>query len=173
MKNSKWHFFLLLVTVLLLQFSIFNHVGIGGFANPYIYLIFLLLLPIDVNGIFLLLSAFGLGFVMDVFSNSQGLHTTASLVLAFCRPGVLQLLLPRPDLDPGILPLPSTRGNAWVIIYVLIMVTIHHVLLYFLDVFHFATFLRTMFKAIVSSGATTLLILLTIYLIDKPSKVYR
>jgi len=55
MKNSIFHFLLLFVVLVISQVTIFNNVGIGGYANPSVYLLFILLLPLDIKGWVLLL----------------------------------------------------------------------------------------------------------------------
>jgi rod shape-determining protein MreD len=57
-----------------------------GYINPYPYVLFIILYPVNSNKSVLLLGSFFLGLLLDMFCNSGGIHTTASIVLAFLRP---------------------------------------------------------------------------------------
>lgn len=173
MKNSFFHFLLLFVVLVVLQVTIFNNVGIGGYANPSVYLLFILLLPIDIKGWVLLLCAFVLGIVIDMFSNTPGLHTASTLLMAFVRPWAITLISGRSDFDPGSIPLFSFRGQRWMFTYIFLLILVHHVALFFLEVFHFQAFFLTLSKALISTLATALLIIIGMYLVDKPAKTRR
>ena len=69
-----------------LQVLIFNNINLFGYLNPYPYVLFILLYPVNSNKSVLLLGSFALGILLDMFCNSGGIHTTASLILAFIRP---------------------------------------------------------------------------------------
>lgn len=173
MKNSIFHFLLLFVVLVISQVTIFNNVGIGGYANPSVYLLFILLLPLDIKGWVLLLYAFILGLVIDMFSNTPGLHTASTLMLAFMRPWVVELISGRSDFDPGTIPLFSVRGQRWMFTYIFLLILVHHVLLFFLEVFHFQAFFLTLSKALISTAATALLIIIGMFLLDKSAKTKR
>ena len=71
------------VVVVALQVFILNELRLGGFINPWLYLYFILMLPIHIPGWLLLMVAFLTGFTIDVFSNTIGMHTLATVFLAF------------------------------------------------------------------------------------------
>src|SRR3970282_1337532 len=75
--------FLLLLAV---QIIIFNNMNFLGYISPFPYVLFIILYPVNGNKFGLLLAGFFLGIIMDMFSNSGGIHTAACLVLAFYRP---------------------------------------------------------------------------------------
>ncbi|MFZ4059415.1 MAG: rod shape-determining protein MreD, partial [Ferruginibacter sp.] len=66
-------FFLLI----LLQVLVFNNMHLNGYINPYVYVLFILLLPFETPQWLLLISAFLLGFGVDLFSDTMGMHTAA------------------------------------------------------------------------------------------------
>jgi len=55
----------------------------------------ILVLPVDVSKHQILLFGFFLGLVIDLFSSTIGLHTSAALLIAFLRFFLLKYLAPR------------------------------------------------------------------------------
>ncbi|HNQ38403.1 MAG TPA: rod shape-determining protein MreD, partial [Prolixibacteraceae bacterium] len=62
------------VVLVLLQVLLFNQIHLGGFLNPFMYVLFILLLPLSMPRYAVLLLSFFLGMTIDWFSNSPGLH---------------------------------------------------------------------------------------------------
>ncbi|MCK9160622.1 MAG: rod shape-determining protein MreD [Bacteroidaceae bacterium] len=83
------------VGLVLLQVLILNHVLIAGYATPLLYVYFILKLDSGISRYSLLMLAFLLGIVIDIFSNTPGLNATAAVFLAFLRPSILRLFTPR------------------------------------------------------------------------------
>ena len=90
--------------LILLQVLVFDNVQIRGYINPYIYVLFILLIPFETPPWLLLISAFLLGFGVDLFSDTMGMHTAASVFMAFCRPGILRMVFSSKDYEIGISP---------------------------------------------------------------------
>jgi rod shape-determining protein MreD len=160
------HFIILVV----IQVMILNNIRFGGYINPYVYVLFVLLLPLDVAGWVLLLSSFGMGLTIDLFSDTQGMHAAATVLLAFARPGVIRMISGRSDYDPGTVPMISNMGTQWVVLYSLLMVFVHHSFLFFLEIFRFSEFFITLGRVALSTGITTIMVLLGFLLVDKPEK---
>jgi len=74
------------ILLLAVQIIIFNNMNFLGYISPYPYILFIILYPVNGNKSGLLLASFFLGLIMDMFSNSGGIHTTACVVLAYYRP---------------------------------------------------------------------------------------
>ena len=94
LKNI-FRFFLLI----LLQVLVFDNMHINGYINPYLYVLFILLIPFETPQWLLLLTAFALGFGVDLFSDTMGMHTAACVFMAFCRPGVLRMVFSTKDYE--------------------------------------------------------------------------
>ena len=58
------------VVLVLFQVLVVNHIRLGGYVHPYIYLIFIMLLPINIQNWQLLLLGFGLGLTVDLFTGT-------------------------------------------------------------------------------------------------------
>ena len=81
------------IFLLALQVALFNHINLFGYVNAYPYLLFILLYPISGNKNLLLLLSFILGLVLDLFSNSGGVHAVACLTVPILDLNYLNFLL--------------------------------------------------------------------------------
>ena len=98
-----------------------------------------------------------------MFSGSPGMHASATLLAGFSRPFVLRLIAPRDGYESGSDLSMAAYGFRWFFIYAATIVLIHHTTLFFLEVFRFADFFRTIFRILVSSLFTLGFILLIEY----------
>ncbi len=153
MINQLGRNILSLVLIILIQVMILNNLNLGGFINPFIYILFILTLPVEIPNWLLLIIGFVLGLIMDVFLNSLGLHTSATLLIAYLRP-YLQAIAPREGYEPNCEPTTSYFGFLWFAKYASVMVIIHHLVLFFVEAFTFSTFFTTLWKVVASSFVT-------------------
>lgn len=160
MINSILRFGLIFVLLMLLQILLFNNIQFSGYINPYIYILFILLLPVDIPAWILLLLAFAAGSVIDFFSGSPGMHAAATVLAAFTRPYILRVISPRDGYEANPEPSMITYGFRWFLTYSLLVVLIHHTALFYLEVFRLTEFFRTMFRVILSSLFSITFILL-------------
>lgn len=148
------------------QILVFNHIQFSGYINPSFYVLFILLLPLKSPAWLRLLSAFLLGFIIDMFSQSPGLHTSASVFIAFIQPHVL-LAFKRTDIDKSKACSLSRLGFQWFISYASVMILIHHTIYFLLEVYSLNQFLDTFYRIILSSFATFISIILAQLVIYK------
>ncbi len=155
------------IILILLQVLVFNNIHFRGYINPYIYIMFILLLPFEIPHWLLLISAFALGFGVDLFTDTMGMHTAASVFMAFCRPSVLRMISSTKDYEPGIYPGIKDLGFNWFFNYSVILVLLHHTVYFFLEVFTFHEFFYTFWRIVFSSFFTLLFIIIGQYLFYK------
>ncbi len=139
------------IVVIVFQVLVMDNVMINGYLVPYVYLLFILLLPFETPRWIVLLSGFCLGIGIDLFEHTPGIHTAATVLVAFIRPYVLNLLAPRDGYEPETFPLISFYGFAWFLKYTVLIVLVHHLALFYLEVFQLQYFLSTLFRVILSS----------------------
>ncbi|MCX6322395.1 MAG: rod shape-determining protein MreD [Bacteroidia bacterium] len=163
MINSILRFGLIFILLILLQILLFNNIQFSGYVNPYVYVMFILLLPIEIPSWLLLLLSFTTGLIMDFFSGSPGMHSSATVLAGFVRPYVLRVISPRDGYEPGSDPSMLTYGFIWFLTYTLLIVLVHHTALFYLEVFRFADFFRTMLRVLLSSLFSITFILLFEY----------
>lgn len=162
LRNSARFIFLVLFQVLIL-----DNIQISVYINPFMYVLFILLIPFETPGWLLLVSAFLLGFSVDLFEHTPGLHSSASVFMAFLRPVVLKITSPREGYEPNTYPRLSYYGFRWFLNYTVILVFAHHLFLFYLEVFSITDFFGTLLRVILSSVFSIVLIILSQYLIYK------
>ncbi|HON53098.1 MAG TPA: hypothetical protein PLS12_07815 [Bacteroidales bacterium] len=155
------------ITLFGLQILIFNNVPIFGYSIPYVYVLFFIMLPFEIHKTFLLILGFVLGTIIDFSTNSPGVHAGATLLIAFVRPYILQKMSPRQGYDINSQPMLAYYGFRWFFQYALIMVSIHHFVLFFYLSFSFEESFFLVFRAIINIFFTMLLIIISQYLVYK------
>jgi rod shape-determining protein MreD len=121
---------------------------------------FILILPVEIPSWLLLLLSFVTGLIMDFFSGSPGMHTSATVFAGFIRPYVLRIISPRDGYEVNAEPSMLSYGFQWFLSYTVLIVVVHHTTLFYLEVFRFADFFRTMLRVIMSSLFSITFILL-------------
>ncbi len=155
------------VFLILLQALVLNNIGLGGYINPYLYILFILWLPFEMQPWITLLLGFMLGFFMDVFTGTPGLHISACVFLSYSRAFILKLLSPREGYEFGLRPNIQEMGLAWFVTYSGIMIFIHHFVFFYFEAFSFNEFFHTLLRIIVSSIFTFILVTLSQFLTYK------
>ena len=155
---------IMFVTLVLVQVLILNQIQFGGFVNPYIYLLFVMLLPLNLPRYAVLILGFLLGLSIDVFMNSLGIHAAATVFVAYLRPLVIRSISNREE-DRSNYPGLHQNKFSWFLVYTTIMVFLHHTLLFYIEVFTFSGFFETLYHIILSSLFTVFLIVLSQFII--------
>jgi rod shape-determining protein MreD len=158
-------YFLQFIVLVLLQVLVLNNIHLGGFINPYLYILFILLLPFDTPSWIVLFLGFFLGLSVDLFMNTLGMHASATVFMAFLRPTILKIIAPRDGYEPGTLPRIAHQGAEWFIRYALILTLGHHLFLFFAEAFHFTDFFATLLRVLLSTLFSALLIIMSQYFI--------
>lgn len=159
------------VTLVAIQVLVLNNVLFMGYINPYIYILFLLLLPFDTPRWLMLVLAFSLGLSVDAFQNTMGLHAFACVLIAYCRRPILYFLLPQlknkkqNNLEFSL----QEFGLQRALIYTSSMVFIHHLFLFMLESFQVEV-LGVLARTIASSIVSIILLIITQYLLFKDIK---
>jgi rod shape-determining protein MreD len=163
MINKIFRFSLIFILLILLQVLVFDNIEFDGYINPYIYVMFILLLPVEIPSWLLLLISFGTGAVMDIFCGSPGMHTSATVLAGFVRPYALRITSPRDGYEPGVDPSMLIYGLRWFLIYTSFVILVHHTALFYLEVFRFTDFFRTLLRVFMSSAFSITFIVLLEY----------
>ncbi len=163
MISSVLRFGMIFILLILVQVLLFNNIQFSGYINPYVYIMFILLLPIEIPAWLLLILSFGTGLTMDIFSGSPGMHSSATVLAGFVRPYILRVIAPRDGYEAGSDPSMLTYGFRWFFIYTVLMVLVHHTALFYLEVFRLTEFFRTLGRVLLSSLFSITFILLIEY----------
>ena len=142
-----------------IQILVLNNVQISGYINPFVYILFIILLPPKMPKAIVLILAFIMGFTIDVFSDSYGIHSSATVLLAFFRPKVLALVSVKGGEDMEAIGMKQLRINRF-FTYSGILCLIHHFTLFYLEAFRLNEFFDTFLRALYSSFISILMILM-------------
>lgn len=156
-------FIYLFYQVLILQNVVLFHT-----AFCFLYILYLLLLPVETNPLLLMGIGFLLGFAVDMFYESIGLHAFACVLIMYVRNYWLNSMTPQGGYDSNSTPSLALGGLQWFVIYSLPLVFLHHAVLFFMEAGGFRMFWFTLWKIITSTFFTMLVILIAQFLF--PSK---
>lgn len=141
------------------------------FIVPYFYFVLILWLPFKITRINLLLLAFLIGSLVDWFFKTPGLHAAASLLIAYLRPFLINLLLPKEATEWGNEePSTKTMGSVPYLIYIVLLTLFHHTYLIFLEWLQFGSFLYFVGKLLGTGIVSLLLILIADLFFSRKSK---
>lgn len=149
------------VFLILLQVLILNRIEFAGYINPYLYILFILMLPFEVPVWAVLLLSFFTGLSVDLFAFTPGVHLSATVFLGFMRNIVLSILSPRDGYETGSAPSVINYGWGWYLRYVIILVLAHHLFLFMVEAFTLRHFDDILLKTVTSMAFTLILIVLS------------
>lgn len=155
------------IVLFILQLLIFNNINLFGYLNPYPYILFILLYPVNNNKSILLLSSFCMGILLDLFCNSGGIHTIASLVLAYVRPTLFKFSFGL-SYEYQTVKIADKISPERITLLIL-AIFIHHFILFFFEYFRVDLILTILTRTLLNTLFTFMICLLALYLI-KPSK---
>lgn len=158
MNASSIKYIFQFIVVVLLQVLLFNNMDYFYLVSPYIYIIFLLDLPLNVKTPSLMLIAFLLGLTVDYFSNTMGLHTSACILIGFLRNGYLKVLFSQLEFkfqQPSIIQFGLTEYLK----YAVGMVGLHHIALFMMESLSFNNFGFLLLRIIINIALSLFIIM--------------
>ncbi|MFM9987360.1 rod shape-determining protein MreD [Flavobacterium sp.] len=155
------------IFLLAAQIVIFNNIDLFGYINPYPYVLFILLYPVNSNRAGLLVASFLLGLTVDLFANSGGIHATSCLILAYVRPTYFKFAFGL-SYEYQTIRI-NDRLSPERFTFILISILTHHFILFLLEYFKFIFILDALLRTIVTTIFTLIVSIIIIYLF-KPSK---
>lgn len=162
------------VLLILLQVLVLDHLDLlNGLVVPYLYVLFLLMLPIETPAWAQLAVGAVTGLTMDLFSSTPGMHMSACVVMVYARLSLLRLLAPREGYEFGMRPTVPRMGMAWFVTYAGLLLLVHHLWLFFIEIHRFDAFFYTVLRALLSALATFGLCLLAQFLTSSPERSRR
>jgi len=90
---NKIRVFLWIIIILFLQILVLNNINFSQHINPYLYISFIFLFPLNKNRFVFLTAAFFYGLILDFFSDTGGIHAASLLFVAFLRLNFIKLFL--------------------------------------------------------------------------------
>jgi hypothetical protein len=128
-----------------------------------IYILSILILPITMKKTSVLIFAFLAGFLIDIMSNTMGIHAAATTCIGFFRP----LFLPN---NSGTVEVATNRRKerfGWVFNYMFSLTLIFNVVLVMTETFSFDNFGITILRILFSTVVSCVLMLLYYFIAIK------
>lgn len=132
MINNIIRGILYFIVFVLIQVLILNNIHYLRIATPFLYLYFLLKIPVGISKSPMLLISFTTGLIIDIFSNTPGMHTAACTFVGFCRAGLIHFFIGK-DLLEGAFPSYAVFGIGGFLRYVTSFVLLHHIVLFLVE----------------------------------------
>ena len=152
------------IILVFMQVFLLKNITLYNLSTPYLYILFILLLPFEIPNILLYVLAFILGITIDAFYDTPGLHAASCVLLAFVRILFISITVQKDGFDNEPEPTLSMMGFRWFFTYALILTLFHHFFLFNLEVFRFSEIPYTLSRFIMSSLFTVFLMLLSGFL---------
>lgn len=153
------------VLLVLIQVLLLNHINFMGFINPYLYILFILVYPIDANKSLLIFLSFLLGLSIDLFSDSGGIHAAACVAIAYVRPLLLKFSF-GVSYEYNMVKI-SKMPLFGRMLYISLMVVIHHLILFSLEIFSLSHILLLIKSTLFSGIFSIVLIFCTLLLFSR------
>ena len=149
------------IVLVFIQVFLLKNITLYNLASPYLYILFILLLPFETPNILLFALAFIIGVTIDAFYDTPGLNAASSVVLAFVRVLFISITVQKDGFDNEPEPTLSIMGFRWFFAYVVVLTFVHHFFLFFLEAFNFSELKYTLGRVLLSSIFTVFLMVLS------------
>ena len=161
MSNEVLRFSVLFVIMLLIQVLICNHIALFNVAVPIVFIYFIIRLPIDIGKGFLFTLAFLLGLCIDICSDTLGVNSLATTLLAAFKRPIFFAYVQRDDKTKSLVPSISSLGVGTYCKYLVSMIGIYCIMAISIEYFNFADVKEIVILS-ASSCCLTFIILLAI-----------
>ncbi len=157
------------ILFILVQALVLNQMPpLHRFITPYLYFLFILWMPFKTSRSSLLIVGFLLGILLDFFLKAPGLHAAPCVLIAYLRPFIIILLVPKETKELSLgSPSKTTMGLAPYALYVVVLTLVHHSYLVLLEMMQFPSFLYFFGKIFFTTLVSLLLIIITELLFSK------
>ena len=155
------------MVLVLIQVLLLNHIVLFNSAICFIFIYFLIKLPINVSANFLLTLGFVLGLSVDVLSDTPGLNALCCTILASLKRPVFFAYMQHDDQMRNVSPSLGTMGFFNFSKYIFSMSAIYCLLAFFVEFISFSDIAAILIKA----GASTVFTFCVLLAID--SLIYK
>ncbi len=147
-----------------LQIVFVRNLVIFDVAFCFIYVAFILLLPLDTDSVLLLLLSLVTGLLVDSFYDTVGIHAAACVLIGYLRPWVLRLITPRGGYEQNLRVSLEHMGNEWFFTYTLVLIFFHHLALFLIEASQWSLVPAALLKTVCSTAFTWIILLIIQYL---------
>lgn len=155
MRNRRSYYIILFLLLVFLQLFLFNQIDlfISDIYAPYIlvYPLIIMILPVYTNSLIVMGLGFTIGIFIDIVMGTYGVHAGASTFMAFLRWNVLSLMEDKGGYAPKSIPSLTDENWSWVLLYDAILLFLHSIALFTLEIFTFYFFWSIFIKALLTT----------------------
>ena len=158
------------IGLLLLQVLVIDNIRLGYYIHPYIYVLFIFILPFNIKNWQLMSLGFLTGLSIDLFNGTPGLNAAATVFMAFIRPYVINSMTRRKDINMNDEPSLNNMGFSWFLVYSILLLTAHNLVLFLLEAFSFRLLGVVLLQTLMSVFSSLMLIFIILLLFKKSNK---
>ncbi len=114
------------------QIMLFDSMAISQLARPFGFLLFLLMLPVNLSKPIQYLVAFGAGLFIDIFTQTMGLHAFSCVLMIAIRPYWISIISGTLNRSKEELTLPH-QNLSWIASYLFPLIFVHHFSFFMLE----------------------------------------
>ncbi len=150
-----------------LQILILNGLDISSYINPLVFILFVLLLPVNTEIWLCLLLGFMSGALVDGLANTYGIHAFAGTALGYFRYFYIKYTLDKEEIERDMTPNIRNMPKSWHFFYILIATILYHCLVFLLESFTLVGLGSLLLKALCSGLVATGVMLLIGFLFSR------
>lgn len=158
------------IGLILLQVLVIDNIRLGYYIHPYVYVLFIFLMPFNIQKWQLLLLGFFTGLTVDLFNGTPGLNAAATVFLAFIRPYVINGTTRRKDINMNDEPSLNNMGISWFIVYSILLLSVHNFTLFLLEAFSIKLLGTILIQTLLSVFSSLMLIFIILLLFKKSNR---
>ena len=161
---QAWRFIILLLAqVLVFKQVQFSEDG-WRYLHIFIYPLFTFLLPVKLQNSIVLVLSFLMGFLVDWFYDSPGVHASALVFTAYARPLVLGVLEPYEGYNMNEVPDLKKLGVGWFASYLSILLLVHLFIYFSIEAFSYVFIFDILLSTMITFAGSFIVILLIQYI---------
>ncbi|MDJ1503927.1 Rod shape-determining protein MreD [Xanthocytophaga agilis] len=147
-----------------LQMVFVRNLVVFDVAFCFVYVAFILLLPLETDTVLLLLLSLITGLLVDSFYDTAGIHAAACVLMGYLRPWVIRIITPRGGYDQNLRISLDHMGTEWFFSYSLILIVFHHLALFLIEASQWSLVPLALLKTLCSSVFTWIMLVIIQYL---------
>ncbi len=149
--NFQYKWWIAVVLTIVVQLLFLRDLALFYYGFCFIYLWAIIKAPIETPPVNLILGGFVLGWILDVFYNTHGMHAFSTVLIAWLRPTFFNILTPANGYDERSSISLDEMKWMWFYPYLTLMLFTHHFVLFQLEASESSLFGISLLKAFLST----------------------
>lgn len=170
MFNLVIKYILFLIFLIFFQIVVFPKIYLTEYITPFFYAVIILTLPVFLNRYYVLTISFLVGWIMDIFYHTGGIHIASLVFIGYLRYYWLKTIEPSERYEENQIPVMREMGRDWFLKYIIPMIFIHQFLLFTLELFNFKYIGSILIRSILSTLVSTALVYIFHLIFFRPER---